>query len=58
MGEQGGLRTGWLAALSTEGYEGEPPLLQELGINMSHVQAKVCFSYISGILQSVPALNQ
>ncbi|KAM7203648.1 hypothetical protein V8F20_003943 [Naviculisporaceae sp. PSN 640] len=40
MGEQGGLRTGWLAALSTEGYEGEPPLLQELGINMSHVQAK------------------
>ncbi|KAM7215235.1 hypothetical protein V8F06_009373 [Rhypophila decipiens] len=40
MGEQGGLRTGWLPALSTEGYEGEPPLLQELGINMSHVQAK------------------
>ncbi|CCC06697.1 hypothetical protein SMACR_00723 [Sordaria macrospora] len=31
MGEQGGLRTGWLAAFSTEGYEGEPPLLEELG---------------------------
>lgn len=28
MGEQGGLRTGWLAAFSTEGYEGEPPLLE------------------------------
>jgi len=24
MGEQSGLRTGWLAALSTEGYDGEP----------------------------------
>ena len=44
MGEQGGLRTGWLAALSTEGYETEPPLLQELGINMTHVQAKVSLS--------------
>ncbi|ODA76981.1 hypothetical protein RJ55_07498 [Drechmeria coniospora] len=31
MGEQGGLRTGWLAAFSTEGYDGEPPLLEELG---------------------------
>lgn len=31
MGEQGGLRTGWLAAFGTEGYEGEPPLLEELG---------------------------
>ncbi|KAK0615659.1 hypothetical protein B0T17DRAFT_581641 [Bombardia bombarda] len=40
MGEQGGLRTGWLAALSTEGYEGEPPLLVELGVNFSHIQAK------------------
>lgn len=28
MGEQGGLRTGWLAAFSTEGYDGEPPLLE------------------------------
>ncbi|KAG8423939.1 hypothetical protein J3458_000783 [Metarhizium acridum] len=25
MGEHGGLRTGWLAAFSTEGYDGEPP---------------------------------
>jgi protein YIPF5/7 len=25
MGEQGGLRTGWLAAFGTEGYEGEGP---------------------------------
>lgn len=41
MGEQGGLRTGWLAAFSTEGYDGEPPLLEELGVNFAHVQAKV-----------------
>lgn len=41
MGEQGGLRTGWLAAFSTEGYDGEPPLLEELGFDLRHVQAKV-----------------
>lgn len=41
MGEQGGLRTGWIAAFSTEGYEGEPPLLEELGVNFGHIQAKV-----------------
>ncbi|KAF9873307.1 Yip1 domain-containing protein [Colletotrichum karsti] len=40
MGEQGGLRTGWLAAFSTEGYDGEPPLLEELGVNFGHVMAK------------------
>ncbi|KAL1881208.1 hypothetical protein Daus18300_001059 [Diaporthe australafricana] len=40
MGEQGGLRTGWIAAFSTEGYEGEPPLLEELGVNFTHIQAK------------------
>lgn len=43
MGEQGGLRTGWLAAFSTEGYDGEPPLLEELGVNFGHIQAKVRF---------------
>jgi len=43
MGEQGGLRTGILAALSTEGYDGEPPLLEELGVNFAHIQAKVRF---------------
>ena len=32
MGDQSGLRTGWLAAFSTEGYDGEPPLLEELGL--------------------------
>lgn len=42
MGEQGGLRTGWLAAFSTEGYDGEPPLLEELGVNFRHIQMKVC----------------
>lgn len=42
MGEQGGLKTGWLAAFSAEGYEGEPSLLEELDINFGHIQAKVC----------------
>lgn len=42
MGEQGGLRTGWLAAFGTEGYEGEPPLLEELGVNFGHIKGKVC----------------
>jgi hypothetical protein len=41
MGEQGGLRTGWLAAFGTEGYEGEPPLLEELGVNFGHIKSKV-----------------
>lgn len=36
-----GLRTGWLAAFGTEGYEGEPPLLEELGVNFVHIQTKV-----------------
>ncbi|KAK5125595.1 hypothetical protein LTR85_011869 [Meristemomyces frigidus] len=37
---QGGLRTGLLAAFGTEGYEGEPPLLEELGVNFHHIQTK------------------
>ena len=41
MGEQGGLRTGWLAAFGTEGYDGEPPLLEELGVNFGHIKSKV-----------------
>jgi len=41
MGEQGGLRTGWIAAFSAEGYDGEPPLLVELGIEFSHIRSKV-----------------
>lgn len=41
MGTQGGLRTGWLAGLSPEGYEGEPPLLEELGVNFGHIKTKV-----------------
>ena len=41
MGEQGGLRTGWLAAFGTEGYDGEPPLLEELGVNFGHIKVKV-----------------
>lgn len=41
MGEQGGLRTGLLAAFGTEGYDGEPPLLEELGVNFDHIKSKV-----------------
>lgn len=41
MGEQGGLRMGWLAAFGTEGYEDEPPLLEELGVNFEHIRTKV-----------------
>jgi hypothetical protein len=40
MGEQGGLRTGWIAAFTAEGYDGEPPLLVELGIEFSHIRSK------------------
>jgi protein YIPF5/7 len=46
MGEQGGLRTGWLAAFSTEGYDGEPPLLEELGVNFDHIRQKVSASSV------------
>lgn len=48
MGEQGGLRTGWLAAFGTEGYEGEPPLLEELGVNFGHIKMKVGSNIWSG----------
>ena len=52
MGEQMGLRTGWLAAFGTEGYENEPGLMQELGVNFGHIKTKVparlrvpCFAF-------------
>jgi hypothetical protein len=41
MGEQGGLRTGLLAAFGTEGYDGEPSLMEELGVNLGHIKTKV-----------------
>jgi hypothetical protein len=50
MGEQGGLRTGWLAAFGTEGYEGEPPLLEELGVNFEHIRTKVGNGLSSGLI--------
>ncbi|RJE17721.1 hypothetical protein PHISCL_09940 [Aspergillus sclerotialis] len=40
MGDLSGLRTGWLAAFGTEGYDGEPPLLEELGVNFEHIRTK------------------
>ncbi|KAJ5895459.1 hypothetical protein N7495_007150 [Penicillium taxi] len=46
MGEQGGLRTGWLAAFGTEGYDGEPPLLEELGVNFEHIRTKVSWAQL------------
>lgn len=39
---EGGLASGWLAAFGTGGYEDEPPLLEELGINFGHIKMKVC----------------
>lgn len=57
MGEQGGLRTGWLAAFGTEGYDGEPPLLEELGVNFEHIRRKVSaltFPFVSRLLPSQP----
>jgi hypothetical protein len=41
MGEQDGLKMGWLAAFGTEGYTNEPPLLEELGVNWGHIVQKV-----------------
>ncbi|KAF4761363.1 hypothetical protein HAV15_007408 [Penicillium sp. str.  len=35
-----GSGTGWLAAFGTEGYDGEPPLLEELGVNFEHIRTK------------------
>ncbi|KAF9567881.1 hypothetical protein EC968_003151 [Mortierella alpina] len=32
--------TSWLAAFGTGGLEGEPPLLEELGVNFSHIKSK------------------
>lgn len=60
MGEQGGLRTGWMAAFGTEGYDGEPPLLEELGVNFGHIKTKVIYkrpSIIINLFQSKPFLN-
>jgi hypothetical protein len=42
MGDGGsGLKMGWLAAFGTEGYEGEPGLMEELGVNFGHIKTKV-----------------
>ena len=57
MGEQGGLRTGWLAAFSTEGYPGEPPLLEELGVNVGHIRGKVRTPRPPPILSRNPLTN-
>lgn len=55
MGENhGGLRTGWLAAFGTEGYEGEPPLMEELGVNFGHIKGKVSCTFFCFLLFSFP----
>lgn len=43
---EGGLTPGWLAAFGTGGYEDEPPLLEELGINFGHIKMKVCVCFL------------
>lgn len=58
MGEQGGLRTGWFAAFGTEGYDGEPPLLEELGVNFGHIKMKVRPSAHSSDIYHVPRLHE
>ncbi|KAH7097229.1 Yip1-domain-containing protein [Auriculariales sp. MPI-PUGE-AT-0066] len=39
-GATGAAPQGWLAAFGTGGFEGEPPLLEELGINFGHIRSK------------------
>ncbi|KAI5801487.1 hypothetical protein DFH27DRAFT_482123 [Peziza echinospora] len=39
-GVRGPLATGWMSAFGTGGYEDEPPLLEELGINFGHIKMK------------------
>jgi len=39
-----GLTKGWLAAFGTGGYDDEPPLLEELGVNFGHIKMKVLTS--------------
>lgn len=38
--QQERLSTGFLAAFGTSGYPGEPPLLEELGFNFTHIKQK------------------
>lgn len=33
-----GLTAGWLAAFGTVGYNNDPPLLEELGVNFAHIK--------------------
>jgi len=49
MGESGGLRTGWIAAFGTEGYDGEPGLMEELGVNLGHIKTKVRLDTVLGL---------
>ena len=41
MGVGGSIQSGgWWTAFGTGGFDGEPPLLEELGVNFGHIQAK------------------
>ena len=40
MGDQD-ITRGWLAAFSAEGFDGELPLLEEIGVNWGHIKTKV-----------------
>jgi hypothetical protein len=57
MGEQGGLRTGWLAAFGTEGYDGEPGLMEELGVNFGHIKTKVRIQHFPALLRASKYTN-
>ncbi|KAG0224566.1 hypothetical protein B0O80DRAFT_69664 [Mortierella sp. GBAus27b] len=39
-GQMAPQQTNWLAAFGSGGLEGEPPLLEELGINFAHIKTK------------------
>lgn len=32
--------TGWISAFTATGFDGEPPLLEELGVNFNHIKVK------------------
>lgn len=49
--DRGGLRMGWLAAFSAAGYDDEPPLLEELGINFSHIKGKVRSPWLVSVVE-------
>ncbi|KAI5968123.1 MSM1, partial [Candida theae] len=50
----GELTPGLLAAFGTSGYPGEPPLLEELGINFSHIKSKTLV-VLNPLMKDIPS---